>query len=485
MDAREPISPLASRLRRLLLRANLATVIVLSVVLFGMVNYLSLRHYDRFHWNAAPLAQLSAQSRRLLDNTAQDIRIVALIRPAHEAYRGVAALLQEYAVRSSGVAVEFVDPDRDRARTEQLVRQYGLAGGECVVFEIGGRHQSVAADDLIEYGAAGVDGEPPRRDFRGEQYFSSAIYALTQATRPVVYFLQGHGERSPDDFDRHAGYSRIAARLRNQNLDVERLDLGESKTVPNRCALIVVAGPAKEFAPFEIALLRDYLDRKGRLLLLLDARMKTGLEPLLEEWGARLGDDVVVDETRTLSGRELHVTAYPAHAITAPLADLASVFFLPRSVRIRAGETGADKPAVAPLATCSAMGWAEFDPDDPSAHFDPQVDVPGPVPVAVAIERGPVPGVHVQIRPTRLVVVGDSDFVSNGGLMGANADLFLNSVNWLLDRGELLSMSPRALEETRLVMDARHLRNLFWTVGVALPGLVAVLGFWVAWRRRR
>ena len=38
MDAREPISPLASRLRRLLLRANLAAVIVLAVVLFGMVN---------------------------------------------------------------------------------------------------------------------------------------------------------------------------------------------------------------------------------------------------------------------------------------------------------------------------------------------------------------------------------------------------------------------------------------------------------------
>ena len=63
MDAREPISPLASRLRRLLLRANLAAVIVLSIVLFAMVNYLSLRHYDRFHWNAAPFAQLSDQSR--------------------------------------------------------------------------------------------------------------------------------------------------------------------------------------------------------------------------------------------------------------------------------------------------------------------------------------------------------------------------------------------------------------------------------------
>lgn len=485
MDDRPPRSPLASRLRRLLLRANLVAVIALALLLFGMVNYLSLRHYDRFHWSRAPLARLSDASLRLLDSVAQDVRIVALIRPANAAYRGVEALLQEYAVRSPSVSVEFVDPDRDRARTEQLVRQYGLAGGECVVFEIGGRHQAVPAADLLEYGYPVADGEEPRRAFRGEQLFSSAIYSLTQAARPVVCFLQGHGERSPDDFDRHAGYSRIAARLRDANLDVERLDLGETKTIPDRCALLVVAGPAKEFAPFEVALLRNYLDRKGRLLLLLDARAASGLEPLLRDWGVLLADDVVVDESRTLSGRELHVSAYPPHAITAPLQQLASVFSLPRAIRIRELEPGADKPAVAPLATCTAQGWAEFDPDDPAVHFDPQVDVPGPVPVAVAIERGPVPGVHVQIRPTRLVVVGDSDFASNGGLMGANADFFLNAVHWLLDRGELLAMAPAAIEEVRLVMDSRQLRNLFWIVAVALPGAVAVLGLWVAWRRRR
>ena len=41
------------------------------------------------------------------------------------------------------------------------------------------------------------------------------------------------------------------------------------------------------------------------------------------------------------------------------------------------------------------------------------------------------------------------------------------------------------LEEIRLVMDARQLRNLVWIVAVALPGAVAALGLWVAWRRRR
>lgn len=484
MEPRAPSPADSCRLRRLLLRANLLAAILLAVVLFGMVNYLSRRHYSRVHWRGSVFAQLSNRSLRLLESVANDIRVVVLLRPSHEAYRGVTGLLQEYVARADNLSVEIVDPDRDMARTEQMVRQYRLAGSECIVFDIGGRHQVVPADDLIESRGPAADSGRPRRVFRGEQLFSSAIYALTQATRATVHFIQGHGERSPHDFDRHSGYSRIAARLRDENLDVDVLNLGEARAVPNHCALMIVAGPAKEFAPFEIALVRDYLDRKGRLLLLLDARTRTGLEPLLMDWGAVLGSDIVVDESRTLSGRELHVSTYPGHPITAPIQNLATVFFLPRSIRARPVTAGGDKPVLADLATCSAAGWAEFDPDDAAVHFDPQVDIPGPVAVAVAIERGPVPGVHVQIRPTRLVVIGDSDFAANGGLMGANGDFFLNAVNWLLDREELLDLSPTRIEDWQLVMDARQLRLLFWAVVVGLPGLAAVSGLWVVWRRR-
>ena len=466
------------------MRANLAVVILLACAIFGMVNYLSMRHHARFHWQRDLFAALSEKSIQLLATIPDDIRVVALMRPGQEAYPATVALLQEYAARASRVSVEFVDPDRDLARAEQLARTYRLPDAECVVFEIGGRHQAVAAADLVEHESAGAGGNRSRRFFRGEQLFTSAIYALTQASRPAIFFLQGHGERSPDDFDPRSGYSRIASRLRDENLDVETLNLGETRAIPNPCALMIIAGPAREFAPYEIALIRDYLDRKGRLLLLLDARVTTGLEPLLHDWGVMLGDDIVTDESHTLDGRELYITAYPEHPITIPLRNLATVLFLPRSIRPAPQATGGDKPSVTALAACSAAGWAEFDPDDATARFNPQVDIPGPVPVAVAIERGPVPGVHVQIRPTRLVVVGDSSFASNGGLMGANADLFLNSVNWLLAREDLLAVAPKAFEELRLVMDARQLRTFFWIVVVALPGLVAVLGLWAAWRRR-
>lgn len=484
MDRRHPFQTLSPHARRLLVQANLWTSILLACALFGMTVYLSSRHFSRRHWSRNPAAHLSGRTQQLLEDTAADIRISVLLRPGHEAYRSTIRLLQEYAAATPGLALETIDPDRDLARTEGLVRRYNLPAAEGVVFEIGGRHRLVPADSLIERLPLLNRSGASRRVFRGEQLFSSAIYALTRADRPAVLFLQGHGERSPEDFDRRSGYSRIAARLRDDNLDLELLNLGETKTIPGHCALLVIAGPVREFAPFEIAQLRDYLDRKGRLLLLLDARTPTGLEILLLDWGVLLGGDVVVDETRTLGGRELYVAEYNPHPITDPLLHLASVFHLPRSVRPQPAPPEADKPFVLPLASCSAAGWAEFDPDDPALHFDPRVDIAGPVPVAVAVERGPVPGVHVQIRPTRLVVFGDSDFAANGGLMGANADLFLNAANWLLDRQELLALPPRTLDEIQVVLDARQLRRLFLAVVVCLPGLVAAAGLWVAWRRR-
>ena len=45
---------------------------------------------------------------------------------------------------------------------------------------------------------------------------------------------------------------------------------------------------------------------------------------------------------------------------------------------------------------------------------------------------------------TRIVVFGDSDFVANGYLgIPGNRDLFLNTVNWLAQQENLISIRPR------------------------------------------
>ncbi len=161
---------------------------------------------------------------------------------------------------------------------------------------------------------------------------------------------------------------------------------------------------------------------------------------------------------------------------------------MPRSVA--AQETGAqpvdlvDKPRVSVLASSSVSGWAESEQRDGALNFDPLTDLPGPVPVAAAVEKGPVPGIDVQIRPTRLVVFGDSDFVSNAGLTGGSLDLFMSAVNWLLEREELMAITPKTVQETRLIISAGDLTALFLAVVLGIPGAVGLLGGFV-WARRK
>ncbi len=476
--------------RKALIGLNAAASLALALVLVAMVNYLSYRHYARADWSRSKFYTLSEKTTSLLGSLTNTINVVVFFQPQQDVYEDVDHLLKEYEYASARIRVERVDPDRDLARTEELMRKYKVDQANVVVFDAGGRSKYVSATELFEYDYSPLQygRKPTPVAFKGEQAFSSAIQSVTQARRPVVYFLQGHGERDIANFSRSIGYSSIAEEVRRDNIEVRPLVFGERRSIPSDCDVLVIAGPDKPFSEPELALVRSYFDKKGRLMILLDARTKVGLEPLLADWGVRVTDDVVLDATRTLSGKELFVTKYGRHPITAKLKDSTSIFYLPRSVEPMAGADegvgSADKPRVTPLASCSDSGWAETDFAESPMKYDADADRPGPVSIAVAVEKGPVPGIDVQIRPMRLVVIGDSDFAANGAMTGANVDFFMSSLNWLLDREVLMAVSPKPIEQNQLIMNQFQLKALFWFVVVSLPGFVALFGGLV-WLRRR
>ena len=476
--------------RKFAISVNTLVALGLAVLLALMVNYLSYRHHVRLDWSRSRFYSLSDKTLGLLSGLTNRIDVIVFFQPGHDVYEDIHNLLKEYEYASPLLSVEWVDPDRDLARTEELMRKYQVEQANVVVFDAAGRSKYVTARDLADYDYTPVQfGQSPERVmFKGEQAFSSAIQSITESRRPVVYFLQGHGERDVDSFNRAAGYSSLSQEIKRDNVDVRKLTLGEAQAIPADCDALVIAGPEKRISEQELNLIRDYLQQKGRLLVMLDAMTQTGLEPLLADWGIRLADDVVVDATRTLSGRELFITKYGPHPITSKLKSETSILYLPRSVEpaLSAEEAGGapDKPRVMPLAASSDAGWAESDLAQNPMKFDAGVDRPGPVSVAVAAERGPVPGIDVQIRPTRVVVFGDSDFASNAALTGGNADFFLSALNWLLERSELMAISPKPVEQNRLTLTEVQIRMLHWVVVVVLPLLVALAGVLV-WLRRR
>jgi hypothetical protein len=108
-------------------------------------------------------------------------------------------------------------------------------------------------------------------------------------------------------------------------------------------------------------------------------------------------------------------------------------------------------------------------------------------PLMVAVEKGAIKGVITERGSTRIVVAGDSIFLTNVGIVSAaNRDFAGYALNWLLERTQLLEgLGPRSIIEYRIVMSQAELQRVEWILLAGIPGAVLLLGalIWVSRRR--
>jgi ABC-type uncharacterized transport system involved in gliding motility auxiliary subunit len=118
----------------------------------------------------------------------------------------------------------------------------------------------------------------------------------------------------------------------------------------------------------------------------------------------------------------------------------------------------------------------------------------GPLPLAVAAaaqaaetpSASPSPEeASAPKREGRVAAFGDADFASNAllGFQG-NQDFFLNTVAWLAEDADLISIRPREPEDQRLFLTRAQQQNVALVALVLLPGVFVALGIWSWWKRR-
>ncbi len=466
--------------------------VLLGVAILVGANYILARQNVRWDLTAARQYSLSDQTVRILESLESPIRVMVFAQEFDfPRYRD---RLAEYEYTSSQVSLEFVDVDRNPG----LARQYEVQSYGTVVFDYDGRVERVVSDQ--------------------EQELTNALIKAVEGEERKAYFLQGHGERLPTGTERD-GYSALADALRLDNLTVETVILSQAGEVPADAAVLVVAGPATDLLPTEVALLRTYLEGGGKMLFLIDppdspeAPGRDNLLGLIEEWGIEVGRDMVVDISGVgqLLGTDATVpvaASYPPHPITDRFA-LLTAFPLARSVRPAAGGAG-DRVATSFVET-SPRSWAESNLDLTSGEVameEEQGDVPGPISIAAAVavevEAAPDAGGNEAAEtdagageeagaedadegPTeaRVAVFGDSDFAANGSLgIQGNRDLVLNAVNWLAEQENLISIRPREPEDRRITLTADQQFRIQVAALFLIPGLIFGTGVFTWWRRR-
>lgn len=481
-------------MKSVLNRLNSVAAVGLAFLLMVLVGNIALMNRVRWDASEQQYYNLSDKTMAILDQLNEedrDVVVTALFEEDHKLYDYVKNLLEEYVYRSHRhVRVNWVDPFVDRAEAERLGIKYDITAAYTIVVDFEGKSRILSQTDIADMEVVAGRDEPVVRTFKGEQALSSAIQSLIEGETPTVYMLLGHGEHRAGDFDPIVGYSDMATIAVRDNIQLAELMISADKKIPEDAAALVIAGPTQKMGEAEVEIIEDYLSQGGRLLVLLDAMKETGMEGMLRRWGVALRNDIVIDPENTQRGNDVHVRRYNEHPISMKMHSIV-VFILPRSIEPPLDEAGKpllinDLQTLVPLLYTSEDSWSETNLEDSAPKFDEDSgDRRGPIYLGVAIERGAAQDeLDVQIEPSRMVVIGDSDFVSNGAMIGGNSDLFMSSLNWLLDRDETLPIPAKPLNEVVLTVPRNRFRVLGWINLAVIPSFAVMLGLFV-WLRRR
>ncbi len=479
----------AARLRRMSSGLNAAVSILLALIAVIMINYIASFHFRQWRIGITDFYELSPKTEAILAGLSRDITITVLFEQTHPNIKHLENLLKEYryAAEKSGnsINVNFVDPVRDLVMARKLAKKYGVTKSNSIVIESGKRKKFIKEEDIFEYKLQIGQSKGLRlAAYHAERAITSAIQNVLQQVRPVIYFIAGHGERDVNDYNGYSGYSSIERIMRRDNIEVRTLFLTENSRIPVDCSALVIAGPDRKYSEAEREIIAEYLEKSGRLMCLIDPAVSTGLDSLLQKWQVKLCPEVAVG--RTLTGQELVVNRYGDHPVTRNLGQITTMFYMPRCVEPAPG-AGTDKPGVTVLISNLEEGWGEKNMEQSPPRYNPGVDRPGPVPIAVAVERGPKGNVDLELPSTKLIVVGDSAFVSNGALrtgVGGNKDFFMNALNWLLERDTIMHISTRRPSRLQPDMTRGQWMKAKIILAGGFPGMVMLAGILV-WLSRR
>ena len=438
-------------------RFNLAvSLVLLGAILALFYGLLSIWNI-RYDLTQSGMFTLSPVTIKVLDEIKNEpVKVVGFFRTDSGDREVFKELIKCYQTVLRKLDVEIYDPDRSPSKTKEYrIDTYGT-----ILVEFRNRRERLS----------GVD----------EEKITNAMLRVIRNERKKLYFVTGHGEALLAS-DSNKGLTLLVQRLWDENYKIEKLSLLE-KNIPEDASCVIIAGPKTDFSDNEFVRLDAYVKRGGSLLLMVDP-VDAGTLKKFEKWvqanGVHLGKDMIVDKLGKALGSDFLVpviTQYQDHEITKDFS-LASFLPVARSVSVAEPlEKGID---VKVLAYTSGSSWAETDLETlqkGDAFLDPAKDIKGPVPIACVAVRG----------KSKMVVFGDSDFISNGNVnVSGNRDLMLNSIAWLGGEKSLVSIRDRKRPDTPLILQQKDQQVLFWLPTVYLPGLILLAGICVNWTRKR
>ncbi|MDD5240322.1 MAG: GldG family protein [Sulfuricella sp.] len=358
-----------------------------------------------------------------------------------------------YSRAKPDLTLKFIDPSEQPQKTRAAGIQ---ANGEMVV-EYQGRSEHLTN--------------------LNEQALSSLLTRLARANKRLVFYLDGHGERKLNGMANH-DLGDFGRKLESKGFRIASLNLSLAQDVPDNASLLLIASPQVDLMPGEVEKLKKYLAKGGNLLWLIDQEPLHGLRPLAEMLGLVLTPGTVVDPAAQQLNAAPTIAlgaVYSRHPATQGF-NLVTAFPFARQIGASEGKGW----QATPLIEVAPQGWVKTGKLDGPLTYDKHHDTPGPVAIAVALERS------VEDKNQRIVVIGNGGFLSNTYLgNGGNLDLGLNLFNWLAGDDSLITVPVKATLDTSLNLSKNAAAVIALGFLIGLPLVFIALGIGIRWRRRK
>lgn len=475
-----------------------------------LLNLLGDRIHGRLDLTADNLYTLSSGTRQVIEELDDMVTIKLVVsrelpQEVGLTVRDIRDLLADYRRIGHGkVRVTELNPDRDEQAAQQADElgipplQFNVMRGD----EFQARRGWLALA-VIYAGQSQILGLDDRTDDL-EYRLTSTISVLAEESKPNATFLTGFGAYTPEELQEL--YIILDDRYNLSIIDIEKAD--EVDLYLEYDGVLIFASPGYPVDDAALTLIRDYLDAGGSALLAVNAagfhsdlhvvtRVETGLAPLLERYGIKLGIGTVFDLRSRASIRQPGisdvVTPYPywpnvrpatEHMTTRGLTHLSLGWTSPLDIE--------DSPSITPLWQTTEMGGRQLpgQPLSPDLPPEPAPAALGRQVVAAAVEwdREVDNAGQVQREPGRLVVIGDGlflrqDFVRNNE---QNVIFAANAVDWLAQDDALVTIRSKSRTPPPLVFESDFQKAaLKWGNLIGVPLIFVGLGLVRVMNRRR
>jgi hypothetical protein len=466
-------------------------VVGMLLVILACVNWAAVSRDKSWDWSYLKVSSPSESTMQMVGTLTGELKIGLFYPPGNEVRQYVEQYFGHISSREGKVKVSWHDKDMDPGVAEA----FKVSRNGQIVFDLDGKQERIDTGLKL----AGARGTLRKLDAE----FQKVFLALT-AARKTAYFTRGHGELSwlaAKGEDERANALRslrvIEGDLRNLNYGLRLFGVseGSAREIPDDASLIVIAGPTEPFLQEEVDVLKAWLNRGGKLMVLLDVETAQGdlqpinnggsdpLRKLLEEIGITWVANPLANERN-----HVRLTNSPSDVwflFTNSFTSHESVSVLARHeerVAMLAYKTGS-------LSVTPELGlWQNFETvrtlsdtfedSNRDFKFDQTSEKRNAWVLGTASIRKAPPGEQVDPEAAaRVVVFADASAISDALTQnGPNRAWFIDAVRWLSGESKVTGTA-----QTEEDVKIRHTRkeDMVWFYGtvVAMPLLVLGAGF--------